>query len=281
MAERQIFFACGAPKSGTTWLQRVLDAHPQIQCSGEGHFIDRFSVPLAKVVRDYADYMALVAGRVYEDKPYYPPLIQEDFDRIVRGFILDRLMARDPGPDVGWIGDKTPRYTHSLPSLLRLFPKARFINIVRDPRDVAMARMHQARRAGVPERVAEGSAERIQFVREGGEDWVRCVAPVDAFAAQHPGIVHTLTYEAMLADPVDEARRIFAFLGADEDEVLVARVAQATSFEALSGRKRGDEHPTAFLRKGVAGDWVGKLEPEALATLDEACGGLMRRHGYT
>jgi len=37
--ERQIFFVGGAPKSGTTWLQVLLDCHPQISCSGEGHFV--------------------------------------------------------------------------------------------------------------------------------------------------------------------------------------------------------------------------------------------------
>ena len=124
MAEKRIFFACGAPKSGTTWLQRVLDAHPQVQCSGEGHFIERFTIPLAGVLRDYAAHMNQVAGRVYEGQPYYPSIEQEDLDRIARGFILDRLMRRKPGTGVRWMGDKTPRYTGHLPQLLRLFPRA-------------------------------------------------------------------------------------------------------------------------------------------------------------
>ena len=49
----KVFFVCGAPKSGTTWLQRILDAHPQVCCSGEGHFITRFSSPVSKVVNTY------------------------------------------------------------------------------------------------------------------------------------------------------------------------------------------------------------------------------------
>ena len=28
MTTPNVFFVCGSPKSGTTWLQRVLDAHP-------------------------------------------------------------------------------------------------------------------------------------------------------------------------------------------------------------------------------------------------------------
>jgi hypothetical protein len=280
MAEKKIFFVCGAPKSGTTWLQRVLDAHPQLQCSGEGHFIERFSIPLAQLMRNYAEHMTLVAGRVYEGQPYYPPIVQADLDRVVRGFILDRLMARKPGADIRWIGDKTPRYTGNLSALLRLFPQARFINIVRDPRDVAMARMHHARRAGISEHVAEGSPDRIQFIRDGGQDWVNSVAPIGPFVAENPGLLHSLKYEDMIADPEGEARKLFRFLEVRDDKATADRIAAATSFEAQSGRKPGEEHPTSFLRKGVAGDWVGRLEESALRALHEVCGDLMRAHGY-
>lgn len=275
-----MLFACGAPKSGTTWLQRLLDAHPQIQCSGEGHFIEKFSVPLAKLLQDYAGQMNLVKERVYQGEDYYPPVTQDDLDRIVRGFILDRLMSRKPGPEIRWIGDKTPRYALNLTSLLRLFPQARFISITRDPRDVTMSRMQHARRAGLSQRVEEGSAERIQFVRDSGTAWLEIVTRVSAFGAANPGILHSVRYEEMLADPAGEARKIFRFLGVRHDDALIGRISGVTSFEAMSGRKPGEEHPTSFLRKGVAGDWIGRLEPEALAVLHETCGEVMRAHGY-
>ena len=102
----QVFFVCGAPKSGTTWLQRVLDAHPEVICSGEGHFIQRFTIPLATVVREYNDYSRLVADRVYEGTPYYEPVDQQDFDRVARTFIMDRLIFRKPGPGVCWVGTR-------------------------------------------------------------------------------------------------------------------------------------------------------------------------------
>jgi hypothetical protein len=280
MAELNYFFVCGAAKSGTTWLQRTLDAHPEVQCSGEGHFIERFSVPLAKVLREYAEQMTVVSRLVYEDAPVYPPIVQDDLDRVVRNFIIERLMKRQPKDGVRWIGDKTPRYTHCLPALLRIFPKARIINIVRDPRDVAMARMHHARRSGVPERVAEGTPERLNFIGDSGQAWRQSVAPVEAFARDHPGVVHTLRYEDMIAAPVEQAQALFRFLDVQHDTALMERVTAATSFEAMSGRKPGEEHPTSFLHKGVAGDWIGRLEPEALALLQESCGELMRAKGY-
>ena len=39
LAKRQLFFVGGAPRSGTTWMQHMLDAHPDISCRGEGHFL--------------------------------------------------------------------------------------------------------------------------------------------------------------------------------------------------------------------------------------------------
>src|SRR5215831_18654517 len=38
LRKKQIFFVGGSPKSGTTWLQLLLDSHPSVSCSGEGHF---------------------------------------------------------------------------------------------------------------------------------------------------------------------------------------------------------------------------------------------------
>jgi len=274
------FFVCGAPKSGTTWLQRVLDAHPEVCCSGEGHFIERFSVPVAKVVRDYNEHINFVAHRVYEGKPYYEPMDQEAFDELMRAFIVGRLMTRRPGPEVRWLGDKTPRYTKHLKGLKRLFPDAKFINIVRDPRDVAMSRLHQAHRAGMGHLQDPGAPEAVEFVRAGGRDWMASVQPVTVFAEANPGRLHGLGYEAMIADPAAEARKLFAFLGVSTEARVIDEVVRTTSFEAQSGRKPGEEDPNSFMRKGVAGDWIGRLPPPALEALDEVCGDLMRQFGY-
>ena len=275
-----VFFVCGAPKSGTTWLQRVLDAHPEVCCSGEGHFIERFTVPVAKVLRDYNQHMTLVAHRVYEGQPYYQPVSQAAFDTMMRSFIMDRMMERQPGPEIRWLGDKTPRYTGHLKQLHRLFPEGRFVNVIRDPRDVAMARLHHAHRAGKSYLDDPGSAEAVEFIGAGGLDWAGNIRPVTEFAQANPGCLHGLRYEDMIADPASEAKKLFAFLGVSTDGAVIDEVVRTTSFEAQSGRKPGEEDPNSFLRKGVAGDWVGRLQPPALKALDEACGDLMRELGY-
>ncbi|RAK59959.1 hypothetical protein DJ021_09160 [Phenylobacterium hankyongense] len=270
-----VFFACGAAKSGTTWIQRVLDAHPEVSCSGEGHFVEAFAIPVSKVVNDYNQLLGVVASRVYEGKPYYQPLAQADFDGIARDFILRRLLARVSDPQVRWVGDKTPRYTFGLANLQRLFPAARFINIVRDPRDVAVARLNHAKRAGIPEAFDSGSPRYRELVRRGAVEWVEAVSAVDAFAQANPGAVHELRYRDLLADTAAETARMFAFLGVSTDPEIIDSIGRSTSFEALSGRRRGEEDPKSYFRKGVADDWIGRLGEDDLQILTETCGPLM------
>jgi hypothetical protein len=275
-----VFFVCGAPKSGTTWLQRVLDAHPEVCCSGEGHFIERFTVPMASVIRDYNQHMDVVARNVYEGQPYYAPLNQELFDKVARVFIMERLQSRNPGPAVRWIGDKTPRYAMYLRPLNRLFPDARFINIVRDPRDGAVSRLFHAHRAGIKDALSPDWEGRPEIARHAAIDWLQNVQPIAEFSDAHAGRLHGLRYEDMLADPTREALRVFAFLGVSTEAAVVDAVVRSTSFEAISGRKAGEEDPDSFLRKGVAGDWVERLDARMLKIVEETCGDLMRTYGY-
>jgi Sulfotransferase family len=39
LAECQLFFVGGAPRSGTTWLELLLASHPEVYGRGEGLFL--------------------------------------------------------------------------------------------------------------------------------------------------------------------------------------------------------------------------------------------------
>lgn len=270
-----IFFVCGAPKSGTTWLQRVLDAHPEVTCSGEGHFIRRLSAPMSQVISEYNANLVGVANGVYEGRPYYPQVDQAEFDDLVRGFILRRLTAR-AGPQTRFVGDKTPTYTMHLDQLNRLFPGAKIFHIVRDPRDVAVSRMFHSVRAGALEATTIGSEQYRQTLEGAARMWREAVTAVDAFAAAHPGQVCELRYRDLHDDAVGQIGRLFEFLGASTSEVLVEQVAAQTSFKAMSGRAVGEEDARSFLRKGLPGDWQKRLDAEGVQFITERCGELMR-----
>lgn len=274
----QVFFVCGAPKSGTTWLQRILDAHPEVCCSGEGHFVHRWAEPLSRLMNAYNRLLSVDAEALFDGEPVYPPIDQAEMDAVARPFVLGRLMSR-AAPGVRWVGDKTPLYTHQLGSLNRLFPQSRIINIVRDPRDVAVSRMGHARRVGNLAAFDAGSDAHREAVQETVSNWIQAVRLVDAFAAAHPGRVFEVRYWELFEIPEATLSRLFGYLGVATDPALIRRIAAETSFEAMSGRKPGQEDAASFLRQGAPGGWRKHLEPAAAAAIEAACGELMRKKG--
>ena len=75
--------------------------------------------------------------------------------------------------------------------------------------------------------------------------------------------------------------RLLRFLGAAADEGSVGRCVGAASFERLSkGRARGDEDPSSFFRKGVAGDWRNTFTEQDRRVFEQAAGDLLARLGY-
>ena len=184
--EHTYFFVCGAAKSGTTWLQRLLDAHPQVVCSGEGHFVEKLALPILQIKEQYNRVLAQAAEVVYEGKPYYQQLGDPDLVPHIRSFIIS-LMKRRLKPDARAIGDKTTRYYEFLDHLKGLFPCARFLHIIRDPRDIAVSSLYQGMRNGHPDALVVGSTLRRHLLFSAMDNWLKAVEEFGRFSASHPG----------------------------------------------------------------------------------------------
>ena len=272
-------FVSGSPKSGTTWLQKALDAHPEIACAGEGHFVELIAQPLTKMLTAYNAKLALTAERVYEGEPYYAPLSDDEIARTAAR-LVGQLMARRPAPEgTRYLGDKTPRYTDVLPQLRQLFPKAPMLHIVRDPRDVVASRLHHARRAKVEGATDPTSDAYAGLVRGSAQAWLQHNTHADAFAFNDGKTLH-VRYEDLKADFVGQYRRIAAFLDVDRNDDLLDDIAARSTFEAMSGLKEG-ETGSGFYRSGKAGGWSDTLTPQAEAIVKGVCGPLMAMKGYT
>ncbi|MBA2443047.1 MAG: sulfotransferase [Rubrobacter sp.] len=120
-----LFFMVGRGRSGTTWLMRLLDAHPEIACKGEGNFFDRnfrqeeFKElhPRLKPSSLYnaladSEYLKLWIERsVWTAQDRLSP--EDHVDNLTRLAVeyfmnrrLSRLRRRSPGKRI--VGDKTP-----------------------------------------------------------------------------------------------------------------------------------------------------------------------------
>lgn len=274
------FFIGGAPKSGTTWMQRALDLHPEILCSGEGHFHEFIARPLARLVGEYNDKLAVVSKAVYEGRPSYQQITRGELVEITRSLVT-LLMTRRSKPGAQLIGDKTPANAKVVNDLTALFPDLKFVFMLRDIRDVAASRLGHAARNGFPEAEDRGSELYREVVRAAACDWRGTVVHTQAYAAQRPGQITTVRYEDLVRDRPGELSRVFAFLEVATSPEQLQAVVEGSSFEAFSGgREAGVEDRGSFYRKGVPGDWTNWLNDEALEILEEEAGEQMRLCGY-
>jgi hypothetical protein len=90
-----------------------------------------------------------------------------------------------------------------------------------------------------------------------------------------------LKYEELLQDGVGTLARCFEKLtGEPADRERLAYTVERFSFENMTGRKRGQADNAAFLRKGIAGDWVNHFSPEAEQVFMHYAGSTLRQLGY-
>lgn len=117
-------FVVGFPRSGTTLLEQMLDAHPDFRSMDERAFIHELTERMEQVGQHYPADLANLSGTEVAQ-------LRETYFRMV-GRVL---------PDLGQrrLVDKNPLNMLCLPMIMRLFPQARIVLCLRHPCDVLLS----------------------------------------------------------------------------------------------------------------------------------------------
>lgn len=162
----------GVPRSGTTLLRLMLDAHPQLAIPPEtGFLMDDFGSAVGPEA---------LAKYICQFPPAAPAWPDYGLDAAVFAHCSAQL---NPAADVGEVlrlfyqlyadrfgkprsGDKPPGYLGFMPQVAKALPEAHFIHIIRDGRDVALSwrKTWFAPSQNIPHLVAEW-ARRINQAR--------------------------------------------------------------------------------------------------------------------
>jgi tetratricopeptide (TPR) repeat protein len=122
-------FLGGPPRSGTTLIEQILGAHPQI------------------FVFDEPEAFALEVLNTVAPMPPARPLTLKSLSgltspvraNLMRRYCKSLLRQIEEEPGDNWLVDKNPSLTASLHVWLRLFPASKIIITLRDPRDIIIS----------------------------------------------------------------------------------------------------------------------------------------------
>jgi hypothetical protein len=260
VAAGQLFFIGGAPRSGTTWLQQILDSHPNATCKGEGLFAKDLYPPLEAAMAQRSKALRTKNEGLFQHTGGYPLPTQEDTEFLAGTAMLQAFSQQAGDKDCRAYGEKTPENVFFFSRFRALFPRARFIAIARDPRDVLTSAWYFFRK---PAPDADDRAAKLAFIRAALPSLAEGARAMLAFGEQHPDAYRMVTYERLRQEPEPTVADLFRFLGLSDSAGTLRHCLEQTSFAATTGgRPAGVAQNGAFLRKGVVGDWKSTLTPE-------------------
>jgi hypothetical protein len=278
LAQRQLFFVGGAPRSGTTWLQQMLDCHPDVSCRGEGLFLRELVVPMERLMSERASALDAKNQKVFRDGAGYALPRADDTEFLMATAILLALRQQSEGRVCLAIGEKTPENVFFFPRLKTMFPGAKLICIVRDPRDVLTSAWHFFHQGTAGE---DEVAAKMEFIRGALAPLNDGARTMMALAERYPVDCLIVTYEGLLQAPATELARLFCFLGVSHGDATVADCVARTTFARMTGgRPAGVEQSGSFFRKGVAGGWTQTLSAEMNAIILKELGWMFPHFGW-
>lgn len=220
MSSPSLFFIIGRPRSGTTLLRFLFEAHPRILVPPESPFILNLYRKYRKVtdwdpsiIREFCDdvFKQRYFDKWLTDKEHlYQRLLEKEgkatFQTMVRQVCLSYTSVFEK-EEILWIGDKNPGYSLYVHRIHQLFPEAKIIHITRDYRDNYLS-------------LIKVNFE-VPIVPLVVYRWKFALKQMWKLKKQIPDQIYSVRYEDLVADPELCFRAVCQFLGIPYDpEVL-------------------------------------------------------------
>jgi hypothetical protein len=275
-------FLVGAARSGTTLLQRMLDAHSQLAVVNETYWLPRRFWERAGLTEAGIVTEALLPKLLDSPKFSRMEVSEQDLRRLLSeeqpvryerfvARIFDLYAARQGKP---LAGDKTPGYVRRMRRIHELWPRARFVHIVRDPRDVCLSMLDW--RSGERTAGRYGTWE-ADPVLSSALYWRMSVGVGrEAGEVLGPHLYHEVRYENLVDHADRELERICEFLSLPYTDAMTRYHEGKTRPQKPGRSSKAQWLPaTAGLR-----DWRTQLRASDVELIEAAAGELQTSLGY-
>lgn len=288
---QQIIFVVGNSRSGTTMMGRVLGRHSRVFTFNELHFFEQMwqpRVPAEPVAREQAVAWAARLLTIQRDGYYTqgdPRHYEAEAAQVVdategeltppaifAGFVAHE--AARAGKEVAC--DQTPRNLYYLHELLQLYPAARAVVVVRDPRDVMLSQKHRWRRRFLgASRTPLWNAVRTwagYHPLTMAMLWRSGVRAGERFH-EHPRVT-LLRFEDLVRQPEQQVRTLCDRLGLQFEQAML-------EVPRVGSSHKSDEPAKAGIDASAAERWKhGGLSRTERAVCERVAGEVMTRWGY-
>jgi hypothetical protein len=273
-------FVVGAPRSGTTMMRLILNAHPHIAIPPEtSYFPD--------IYWRYAARNGAARNSTARNPALWPQAV-DSFTRLCEARFRPTLDLREAGdslrlgaPDFGLLlalpltrwataqgkgrwGEKTPLHIFYADVITRLFPAAKIVALQRDPRAVV---------ASLNRFVAAGN-DTVLNARLWRDAWTRGRAILDSSVPAAQRL--TVRYEDLVGSPEQVILEVCEFLGEDFSPAMLAFGETASGYI--------DVVRSAKIQQPIHADpaeWRHQLSDRQVALVERICGSPMTELGYT
>lgn len=271
-------FIGGLGRSGKTYLRFMLSAHPNIMISRRTNLwtehyrrydrldrqenLERCLQSLAKSrhIRSLGVDFETLRREFSQDEATYERLF---------GLIHDQYAANQGKSR--W-GDQTEGLEKMAPVLLASFPDARFLHLIRDPRDRYQAVLEKNQVAGAAMRFSlRGSSLGAATAR-----WLTSAALAAKHQQQYPRQYKVVRYETLVSRPAETLRNICDFIGEEYSTDMIAMQSEKR-FADHADREDGSLSP---LSTEYIGRFRGRLTPFEIGFIQQQSKDLMDANCY-
>jgi hypothetical protein len=290
-------FVVGASRSGTNLLRAILNRHSEIWIPAETHYFDDLRPRLGagattrldgSTRKRVEDYFLALGHRPYSwggdpeqsavDRDELAALAGElggTGDAYFQAFCA--LRARQRGKS-RW-AEKTPRHVYRIAEILGVFPDARIVCLVRDPRGVIASYRdwHRSTPNSPPDLAAARAADQERTRRSYNIVLVSLLwrsvvrSALTALRRHGPERVYLQQFERLALEPEAAVAELCEWLGLGYEPTMLDVPVKNSSYSM------GDE--TGVSREPVD-RWRAALSPAEVAVIQRCCGELMDELGY-
>jgi hypothetical protein len=275
-----VFFV-GCPRSGTTLLRRIGNAHAELAIIRELHWVPlwwerrRGLTPEGTVTADLVARLRRHSHfpRLEVDPADVNALLDESRPKHYAQFVTELFDLHGEVKGKRLVGEKTPMYVRHLPTLNELWPDAKVVHLIRDGRDVALSLLEWSRSDRAAGRFPTWVEDQVTTAALFWEWNVRLGREAGIFLGADQ--YYESRYEGLVADPAHECRRLCAFLGLGYDPAMLRFHEERTSSRPGLSAKKAWQPVTPGLRS-----WREQMAPADVVRFEAAAGDLLTELGY-